>query len=924
MVGFGSSLRMARRIGWEQAYLDYETLKMLLSQIEAVYEEEGHRQRSSNVEGDTVQDANDYRDELFLESDSDLAYASSNGEEEIANLLSSDDEPPINQFATASRPFSLDYSRDVDSDSESVDLNSNCGSASFVSLGWKSTGPIQRPTEKKRKKKKRSIRSSLTKEDSDYFVNGGVNAYNSGPKNFILQNPEGSLVDTIPSSLLHRNVSNESSFIYSGSHKVSDAGAVPYPSTPAQEKYENYHSSWPTPLFEHSLMMPIIEQPNSVARRPNTREEIIEEKKDEKRRHQRRQRRRWLTEKQRQRDKRVPPHLRIAHAKARAITERFLGLLRAEVEKVTLFTQSRFGELADTAGSLRFPYFDDNHFLGVSNAERNNSRTPTFDNPLIDGGRHPSASSSDDEDTGRRGNGAFPWFDSSDDDEESLDTSRPGNRSPGFMSPIAKTQSGGTLSTEHRSNLSARENAKHGRNDRRIGDSTKSYAVAQRQISNFTDIRLSRPLFQRMDHIVGEDLLLLSAVDEADGYTALGVELMHLLRFICVNVIAVRKICRKHDRLLMNRMLGGYYVRKQRLYQLQLEGNRDKASHSFTLGGLFSHSLVHSTERKAQMSQNKLTGHYDIEIQKLANSKTVQAISSSIAFSLSEYEISHSRADALANLNSTSAIKKVPLQEGRNENKESWAFGLSPSRWSKGTNNGVSKSSIHRPSPIAETMSSDGSEPDKGPPTTMSMISLTRLRFTVVSIFALRELARHKQDQYDVFVSRSSLIFSGANVIGEGLDGCSRDTLDFFVHYSPDAALLLDSITLYEAMKKNGWKEIPISTIMRSALEMGIIRIGGNRDDFSSPGDLVSAVSLNPKSNDEDNEKKWRSYTNDSIHDAGIHPLVLQINRIGIFLSSVRILDLLIALMCPITHTSTDKLLRFTLNSHIVYATSRV
>ena len=50
MVGFGSSLRMARRTGWERAYLDYETLKMLLSQIEAVYEEEGHCQRSSNVE----------------------------------------------------------------------------------------------------------------------------------------------------------------------------------------------------------------------------------------------------------------------------------------------------------------------------------------------------------------------------------------------------------------------------------------------------------------------------------------------------------------------------------------------------------------------------------------------------------------------------------------------------------------------------------------------------------------------------------------------------------------------------------------------------------------------------------------------------------------------------------------------------------
>ena len=40
MVGFGSSLRMSRRRGWEDAYLDYASLRLLLTQIEAVYEEE--------------------------------------------------------------------------------------------------------------------------------------------------------------------------------------------------------------------------------------------------------------------------------------------------------------------------------------------------------------------------------------------------------------------------------------------------------------------------------------------------------------------------------------------------------------------------------------------------------------------------------------------------------------------------------------------------------------------------------------------------------------------------------------------------------------------------------------------------------------------------------------------------------------------
>ncbi len=47
MVGFGSSLRMSRRRGWEDAYLDYASLRLLLVQIESVYEEEDWRARDS-------------------------------------------------------------------------------------------------------------------------------------------------------------------------------------------------------------------------------------------------------------------------------------------------------------------------------------------------------------------------------------------------------------------------------------------------------------------------------------------------------------------------------------------------------------------------------------------------------------------------------------------------------------------------------------------------------------------------------------------------------------------------------------------------------------------------------------------------------------------------------------------------------------
>ena len=116
MVGFGSSLRMARRTGWERAYLDYETLKMLLSQIETVYEEEeGHRQRSSNVEDTNTTETKDYRDELFLELDSDLAFASSDNEHEMTELLSSDHDErrPTQPAHQVTKPFSLAYSHEV-------------------------------------------------------------------------------------------------------------------------------------------------------------------------------------------------------------------------------------------------------------------------------------------------------------------------------------------------------------------------------------------------------------------------------------------------------------------------------------------------------------------------------------------------------------------------------------------------------------------------------------------------------------------------------------------------------------------------------------------------------------------------------------------------------------------------------------------
>ncbi len=49
MVGFGSSLRMSRRCSWEDRYLDYQSLRLLLTQIKAVYEEANNN--NNNIDG---------------------------------------------------------------------------------------------------------------------------------------------------------------------------------------------------------------------------------------------------------------------------------------------------------------------------------------------------------------------------------------------------------------------------------------------------------------------------------------------------------------------------------------------------------------------------------------------------------------------------------------------------------------------------------------------------------------------------------------------------------------------------------------------------------------------------------------------------------------------------------------------------------
>jgi hypothetical protein len=59
-----------------------------------------------------------------------------------------------------------------------------------------------------------------------------------------------------------------------------------------------------------------------------------------------------------------------------------------------------------------------------------------------------------------------------------------------------------------------------------------------------TALSLSRPLFR-------DDQVTITADTTTDGYTFLGVELLHLLTFICVNAMGFRKILKKHDKIAL-------------------------------------------------------------------------------------------------------------------------------------------------------------------------------------------------------------------------------------------------------------------------------------------------------------------------------------------------------------------------------------
>lgn len=411
---------------------------------------------------------------------------------------------------------------------------------------------------------------------------------------------------------------------------------------------------------------------------------------------------------------------------ATTILFRFRGLLRAEVEKVILFANSRLGELSDTIGSLRYSSNED----GLDEMRR---KSPS----LAEVGMHQlSSSDSDDDDSG-----------------------------PSSASSLADEQEDGF--------------GDNGNRRLRKIDSSET----KKQLVLRDRLRISKPLFQKADFL-GEDFSLLSAVDEVDAYAAVGVELLHLLKYICVNVIAVRKICKKHDRFLANRMLGGYYRRLSTETKGIYNGRQRQ--------------LMYLSRRDAEPQRfgGYIMGTYDTKIQHIANSTTMETVSSSLAIALTDFEASQSRS-VLLGLGFASANKGKEFEQAIVTQPES----PPPSHHTRSRLRDAAMNRISGQCLRGDDDSTVASHDDENP---CANTPITRLQFVVSSIFGLREAARLKSIPFEHFSSRLFMISTGPNVADDGLEGCSRETLDFLRSYQPDAIYSLDLDRFYASLKTWG------------------------------------------------------------------------------------------------------------------------
>ena len=252
-----------------------------------------------------------------------------------------------------------------------------------------------------------------------------------------------------------------------------------------------------------------------------------------------------------------------------------------------------------------------------------------FTNPLAEVGSYPSASSSDDKDGDPRGHGVFPCGDSSNAEENSHAFQR--------ISSLHVLSADDTVRRcKPTLQAASRKSVACLNSDGYPMEGDKSDVL--RQILHFTELRQRRPIFLRNDQISEEDMLLISAVEEADGFTTVGVELMHVLRYIFYGKLGRRQEDLQKARSTieaMQRMLRGYYQRTRANH----DDTKDRYTHiedAQTLGGLLARFVGDVYDAHPALighySHYKLVGVYDQKIQKLANSRTVQVVLSCLVY----------------------------------------------------------------------------------------------------------------------------------------------------------------------------------------------------------------------------------------------------------------------------------------------------
>lgn len=710
MVGFGSVYRMSRRRGWEDAYFDYETLKLLLTQIEAVYEE------NTGASGDIH-----YA----------VAGLSAFGSEDVFDVRYGDQFDERLQASGDSRRRQRRQKKKRKSESEDI-----------KPVDWRDELFVESDS---------SVAFASSEDDSEEesysdTINHGETSSLLSPKfNFSY----GGNSAGVPS------YGSSNSFVIGVG--ASASGTISNDSRTSLDNQKNGAA-----LGESQPMLSYSQSGRAIMDAQRLKGDDVNKKKSK---YQKRKKRLW------KKRRTTPPHLKRAHEKARAITGRFLGLLRAEIDKVSLFVHSRMGELTDTIGSLRFP-----------------SDTLDFDNEyrhqLSDGGIHPSASSSSEDSST-----------SSVEASSDLEDMKPDSKLFPKRRGIKRCSDIMGSSFMHQSFEG-------------FFDQQSAKSTTLRQLRLAEHLRMTRPIF-RSDQVLGEDFLLLSAVDEADAFAAVGVEFLHLLRFICINAIAIRKLCKKHDRLLSNRMLGGYYHKlhnkpEHEDYEVPKSGNDFEStprrnnttfhkSSNRTLNGY--RSTINVKSRKKERN-NMLLGTYDSQVQALANSLVANTLFNNLGLALTEFEISRRRADRLSN---------IPIKKSNVASHETYADVVEPDDLCYGfpSPKTFGFASRRKRDDFREELKQDDEKSDAQ--STSSSISLARLRFIVTSVETLRQAAVEERNTFSEYLARSVLVLDGQNFVGEpkGLNGgCSRNTLEFLASYNPDLILVIDPQVLQEALTK--------------------------------------------------------------------------------------------------------------------------